>query len=304
MTSDLHVRYDWRTADDFLLPQIEPAAVVVAGDPDDDARDILDRVPPRASTFAFHLNCTVTRAFPAGRRELVDGLRARGLRVLNAGAVDVTKREIHRVCDSLGQPTVAATPAGDGDQWVIVKTDLNFGGATEWALSAEQRERLGIGEGSDLIWKPNHYRVLRRAEVESCWWQDPRLVCERFVENSRGVWYRLFLLGGRGALCELQSDQQIKKVGESALVRWWRTASTPDRDVDGAALPAGVHAHALRVAAAIGLDFGAVDVVVDDAGAAYVIDVNTTPAYQHPIPGVAEFLAAGLLEPAAVEPPA
>jgi hypothetical protein len=176
---------------------------------------------------------------------------------------------------------------------VIVKTDLNFGGDSEWALSDEQRVALGIREGSDIIWKPNHYRVLPRKDVEGPWWDDPRLVRERFIVNRDDRWYRVFLFLDRLAVCELSNPNQIKKVNESRVLRVWLVSLT-ERVVPADA-PAGLIESLRRFVLAFPLDFGTVDVVADDAGAHYIIDVNTTAAYNYPIDGVIAHMRAALI---------
>ena len=39
------------------------------------------------------------------------------------------------------------------------------------------------------------------------------------------------------------------------------------------------------------LDLGTVDFVLDEVYAPFIIDVNTTPAYNHPINGLVEYLS-------------
>src|SRR5687768_11613207 len=171
---------------------------------------------------------------------------------------------------------------------VIVKTDLNFGGDSEWALSDEQRAGLGIREGSDIIWKPNHYRVIPRKEVEAPWWTDPRLVCERFITNREERWYRVVQFLDRLAVCELSNPNQIKKVNESTVLRVWMVSLSDQAAPSDA--PAGLIEDIRRFVRAFPLDFGTVDVVTDDSGGHYIIDVNTTAAYNYPIEGVVEYM--------------
>jgi D-alanine-D-alanine ligase-like ATP-grasp enzyme len=58
--------------------------------------------------------------------------------------------------------------------------------------------------------------------------------------------------------------------------------------------PAGLVESLRRFVRAFPLDFGTVDVVADDAGGHYIIDVNTTAAYNYPIDGVVEYMRGGL----------
>ena len=288
------VLYQWLSDSGYFLQAIVPEFTPLAARVDDTLNGVLQAVPPETTHFAFHLNCTVTERFPEERTALVEALQARGVRVLNAATTDISKQRVQRICGELGLNTVTAARDGDPDELIIVKTDLNFGGDSEWALSDGQRAALGIREGSDIIWVPNHYRVLPRREVEDPWWDDLRLVRERFVVNRDDRWYRVFLFLDRLAVCELSNPLAIKKVNESRVLRVWMV-----RLADGAAppdSPAGLIESLRRFVRAFPLDFGTVDVVADDAGEHYIIDVNTTAAYNYPIDGVVDYMRHALLE--------
>jgi len=289
---DTWVLYHWLSDSGYFIHAVVPECTSLPAHVDDTLQGILRAVPARTTHFVFHLNCTVTAKFPEERAALVEALTSRGVRVLNAHATDISKQHVQQVCAELGLPTVTAERDGHPDEMVIVKTDLNFGGDSEWALSDEQRSTLGIREGSDIIWKPNHYRVLPRRDVEPPWWSDPRLVVERFVTNRDERWYRAFLFLDRLAVCELSNPNQIKKVNESAVLRVWML-SLNELSVPADA-PARLIESLRRFVRAFPLDFGTVDVVADDAGSHYIIDVNTTAAYNYPIEGVVAFMRGAL----------
>jgi hypothetical protein len=282
------VLYEWLSEAGYFLQAVVPDYTRLPAQVDDRLNDVLDAVPAATTHFAFHLNCTVTERFPEERAALVEALRTRGVQVLNAGATDISKQRVQQVCATLGLNIVTAARAGDPDELIIVKTDLNFGGDSEWALSESQRAALGIREGSDIIWKPNHYRVLPRKEVEAPWWEDLRLVRERFVVNRDDRWYRVFLFLDRLAVCELWNPHQIKKVNESRVLRVWMVPLAEESVPADA--PAGLVEGLRRFVRAFPLDFGTVDAVADDAGGHYIIDVNTTAAYNYPIEGVVEYM--------------
>jgi len=214
---------------------------------------------------------------------------------VNADVIDITKRTIQRRCAELGLPTTHTGPAGDPDDIIIVKTDLNFGGASEWGLSDEERDLLGMAPGSDIIWKPAHYRVVRRAEVEPLWWTDERLICERYVENPDHRWYRAFVFFSRCVLLELVEDSTIKKVGTSHLVSTQAVRLGRSTDEPDPSFSEGTMLHALsRFIDSFRLEFGAVDVMIDSQNVPYIIDVNTPPAHNNPRPGLIEGLGKAL----------
>ena len=280
------VIYQWLSDSGYFIHALLPSACRLEASIHDRARDVVDRVPEGTGLFAFHLNCTLTERFPAERAALVRALESRGIRVLNAGATDISKRNVHRICGALGFDTLDAGAEGNPDELVIVKTDLNFGGDSEWALSDEERAALGVGKGSDIIWTPSHYRVVARRDVQPAWWTDTRLVCERFVTNAGDRWYRAFLHDRRIAVCELSNPNPIKKVGDSRVLRMWTSSGDAGPETFEARLTRDVE----RFARAIGLDFGTVDAVADDQGRSFIIDANATAAYNHPIPGLIDRL--------------
>ena len=287
------VIYQWLAESGYLLHALLPGYAQIEAHVDDSVDAVLDRLPHGPGTFAFHLNCTRTGRFPQQRAKLIEALEARCVRVLNGSVTDISKRHVHRACTAVGLPTLEAPRHGDPAELLIVKTDLNFGGDSEWALSSQEREALGIGTGSDIIWTPSHYRVLPRADIDAAWWADDRLVIERFAANRRHCWYRAYLFLGWMALCELENPNEIKKVGDSRVVRTILVRPNDAVPGDRAEL-AGLVDQLSTVARALTLDVGTVDVVMDDAGRHYVIDVNSTPAYNYPIPGVVDHLRRAL----------
>lgn len=290
------VLFEWLTGPEFLLRKLVPEAVSVEARISDTADAILDKIPSGVDTFVFHINCTVTTRFPAVRKELVSRLQARRLDLINHLVTDVSKREIQQCCQTEGLGVTIAERTGDPDEALMVKTNLNFAGLSEWALSDSERTLLGIGKGSQLIWNSYHYFVLPRREVRDAWWKDDSLILERFVSNEAGVWYRAYVLRDRVVLCLLSSKLDVKKVGQSRLERTWYLQLSTELSKRGTdSPPEGVVRELSRFVRAFNLDFGTVDFVVDDEHQPFVIDVNTTPAYNHPVDGLVEHLAAAVV---------
>jgi hypothetical protein len=291
-----YVVYRWLSSDKFMLPAIIPGATFIEARVDDQLEDLLCRIPPDAASFHFHLNCTVTGRFPASRAKLVDALHARGIAVVNGALTDISKRTVQRRCAELGLNTTAAIRNGDPDEPVIVKTDLNFGGDSEWALTSDDRVALGVGEGSQMIWKSDHYRVIPRREAEDAWWDDPTLAIERYIDNRDNRWYRAAVFFSRAVLREMVNKNQIKKVAQSVISRVWNL-SIPDAEASSAtgSYPRELVRDLALFAREFGIDYGAVDFVVNDAGEPHIIDVNSTPAYYGLAPEMIEFLRGTLV---------
>jgi hypothetical protein len=271
--------YDWSTWEGFLAPGVLPGACRIPASPGDDSEAILARVPTASRRFLFHLNLSRTLRFPVERAELCRLLKLRGVEVWNEKVVDVTRRALHSCCCAAGLTSLAAERDGDPAEILIVKTDLNYGGKTERLLSARDRQRLGIPELSPHVQGPLEYRVLPRREIPEELWSDPALVMERYVRNSRYSFFRAYRCGGSLVVSEAINPEPIQKM-RVGLERWNTfirlaaplAATSPPPEV-----PRGLFRTLLTFLAAFSLDFGALDLVMDDAGQAFVIDVNPTP---------------------------
>jgi hypothetical protein len=248
---------------------------------------ILAAVPAHAKRFVFHLNCTLTGHFPPSRVPLISALAARGIAVVNADATDISKRTIQRTCLDSGLTSVLADPDGPLDELVIVKTNFNYGGASERELSAPERRLLGIPEPSALIQEPQDYKVLPRREVDPSWWDDPSLTVERYIENRDNRCYRAYCFYHQVALCEVVNRDRIKKMAGSAIRRVWMFAT---ENALGDDYPVPVVEALLRFRRRFPLDFGTIDVMEDGNALPYIVDVNTTPYYGVQVPGLVEHL--------------
>lgn len=293
------VLYEWLSGQAFLARAIFNGATVLNARIDDNPEEILTRIPDGTAWFIFHLNCTSTHRFPYQREVLCRLLEQRGIFLLNRFVTDISKQHIQAMCKQIGLNTTLAGREGDGDELIIVKTNLNFAGKSEWVLTETERENLGIGAGSQLIWDPYHYQVIPRNKIQAVWWKDPSLVCERYISNVDNRWYRAYLLKDRVVLCELVSPYQVKKVGESKLQHVWIASFDDDLRVNHQSqydVPQRLLGDLVSFARAFSLDFGAIDVVESDEGEPYIIDVNSTPAYNNPVNGLVEHLQQGLLQ--------
>ncbi|HUQ21272.1 MAG TPA: hypothetical protein VM099_16790 [Gemmatimonadaceae bacterium] len=287
-----YVIYRWLSNDDFLLNKVVPDATNIEAAVDDDLEAVITRIPADAACFHFHLNCTLTSLFPPARNELIAFLRKRKIAAINASLTDISKRTIQRRCRELGLSTTAAARTGDGDELIIVKTDLNFGGDSEWALTPGDRATLGIGAGSTHMWKANDYQVLARKDIEESWWSDQSLVTEKYIGNKEEKWYRAVLLFDRIVLRELVNPTQIKKVGQSVVTRQWSLDASDERTFGDS--PANLVRDLITFSRAFSMDFGAIDIMVDDAEEPFIIDVNSTPALHIAQPLLVEHLRGAL----------
>jgi hypothetical protein len=290
--------YQWPLNRDHLAHGLVPAAAQIAAQPEDTVEMVLRRIPPIASAFLFHIDATFSANFPLCRRTLIEEIERRGIRVISGGATDISKKTIQRSCHDLGLNTVAATRSGDSDEMLIVKTNHNFAAWGEKRLSPRQRRLLIAGELSAVVRHELDYKILRRRQIPEAWWADPGLVVEKFIENSRDRYFKVYIALDRLAVSDIIDPARIKKAGRGASrIHSMFTAGPGGIRLihKGCEFPERVLSDPVRLASRMGVDFGCLDVVMDESSNTYIIDVNTTPGFfGAPQPGLGEHLRAAL----------
>ena len=288
--------YEWKSWDGFLLPMVFPEATRLRANPGETSSDLLERLPADARTFAFHVNLTDTRRTPLRRSAFCRALRARGIRILNEQVTDISKHHVQNVCAEAGLRTTRAGRAGRPDERVIVKTNANYAGEKEKFLSPEERRKLGLASPNPWIRRHDEYLIRRRSEVEPEHWRSRQLIVERFIENRHHVFYRAHKVLDRMIVSRMVNPAGIKKMLQQIRRTNWYLHLPSLAPVEGPKpVPAHVISAVSRVCTAFALDVGSIDVLEDDAGRCYVIDVNASPfwgekGYDHML----RFLAAGL----------
>jgi hypothetical protein len=273
------VVYEWNAWTDFLITKVVTNALRISARLGHDTRRVMAALPADTRTFLFHLDCTRTSRFPRDRSSLVTALAGRGVKMLNVSLDDISKRRLQQVCGTIGLNTVGATRQGDPQQLVIVKTDLNSAGVRERYLSRWQRWRMGI-RLSETITGREDYRVLRRCEVPPEWWNDNTLQIERYVTNCENAWYRAYVYLDRLVVSRASSEVPVKRMYHASERS--NTAFVIDEDgVTSASashpIPSTVLHAIVQLTRAARLDFGTLDLVVDESGEAFVVDLNVTP---------------------------
>jgi hypothetical protein len=269
--------YEWEAWSQFKLVRAVPEAIRLTARPGEHAVDVLARCPPAAAAFAFHVNATFSSEFPHDRHDLVVGLEDRGIVPINAHVVNISKRWVQAQCAAFGLPVVAAASEGDPDERVIVKTNHNYGGVKERLLAPEQLIELGIPQPSSSVTTTRAYQILARRSVPGAWWIDPALAIERFIENRWGGIYRVGFAGRRFDVSRLTIPHAIKKVGDATKKVSVFCDAQQLRNGSSPVIEPAVGEAIVRFVEGAEMDYGALDVITDDAGRAYVLDVNTTP---------------------------
>ena len=280
------VIYQWPESRGYLVHRLLPAAHCLAAEPGETYKQVLERLPAECESFWFHTACSKTACFPAGRSTLLASLAERGVQVVNAQVTDISKRNIQQINREHGFVDVIAAEAGDPDELIIVKSNYNWVGGGERLLSAAEQAAIGL-DPLEAVPEGFAYQVKPRSEVEPAYWTNPAYVCERFIQNDVGIWYRAWLNRPQLALIQLQNPAPIKKTQPSKRLHanLLRT--------DDSTTSSKIASLVIQFINAFQLDFGAVDVVTDLKGNAAVIDVNTTPWGAASL-GVDQYLSANL----------
>lgn len=271
--------YDWGTRPDFLLPRLYPAAKMVSANPFADEERltelVADYATPECNLF-FHLNISRSENWFPDRERVVAKLMAAGFGVINHRISNICKSNLQRLNRELGLRHVSLERDDDADTLVIVKTDYNYGGIGESRLSPEEAERLKLQSmaGCSIGAFDEYYRC-RLGEVSPEVWLDERLVVERYIENEANILYRFYRCGGRAVLSRVINDKVIKKMIPGLPRKNWLFQFGDDcPDV-----PPDLVSNAVKVCEATGLQFGTLDIVVDDQSLSYVVDINPTPGW-------------------------
>ncbi|RKT87089.1 hypothetical protein SAMN05421805_102509 [Saccharopolyspora antimicrobica] len=142
------------------------------------------------------------------------------------------------------------------------------------------------------------YRIMRRSEVPAGVWTSPHWVVERYVTNTAHLFHRVYLAGDAIVVSRVVDSSTFKKMPEGIeRESYWTRASEAHRQLTGSSDIGRVAAMSARIARAAHVEYGAFDVVSDDQGENYLIDINTTPYWGDG--GQADLLAylgAGLAE--------
>lgn len=172
---------------------------------------------------------------------------------------------------------------------MIVKTVLNFGGRPERALRARYGARAArfTADLTDAVPTHHGYRVAPRQALPPGVWDDPGLVVERFIDNTEGIFLRVYVVGPAAVASVVTTPGDIKKLSTGIRRRhnyYFWTVPGGDTVALGPSAPAALEALALtrRLAEAMGLDFVGADCVLDDAGHLAVVDLNKTPYWGEP----------------------
>jgi hypothetical protein len=226
----------------------------------------------------LHVDLTDQRKLPVQRDRVVGALRRRGAYLWNPVLPDLSKGALQAWNRRLSLPSTSAPRAGPAAELLIVKTQHNCFGATECQLTAEERAALGYPRAwSTPIDGEPDYPVLHRRDVPDRWWRSHKLSIERYICNGDGDFFRVLFFGAHAVFTVCRSHAAVKRP-EETLSAAYLLLERPVRCGLLGPLLAMAFRNATTLVDAIGLGYGAVDLVADRS-VAYIVDVNPTPSW-------------------------
>ena len=304
--------YHWQAWDGFLISHLVADYCHLPASHEDGLAQLERHLTPNICAVLPQINLTDSGVFPAQRAALFAHLKARGVAVLNTEVNNISKRQLHRMLAQAGLPCARATESGPAQQRLFVKTDLNWGGASERRLSpalqgqllsaharVPVRDELHAGDAAGTIRGWDGYYTMLRKEVPPALWHDPALVIEQYIENPEHSFYRVYGFGDSLVVVKAHSNALIKKLAgdardsnvllqRDALLQDGRATQScgrlpdsrtlPDSDVlpDGSGLPPGLRRVLRGFVQHCPLAYFCLDIVHDEREF-YIIDLNLTP---------------------------
>jgi hypothetical protein len=237
-------------------------------------------------TLLFHIDLTNYKSFFSDTKDPHAVARKFGIRVLNFGLYDISKKRLQQILMELKLPsTYIIKEEKQRNEMVIVKSDLNFGGRKERELLPWELTQLGIAYDFSKIPRCNEYRVLEALRVSEDLWKQGGIVIEKFIRNDQGSYIRVFKYFERYVLVKLTvPGKEIKKMSDSRdRVRFYyemeQIPLIANKEINDAAQVAD------RFFTGWNIDFGGIDMVTDSNGVNYIVDFNDTPFWGRPFWG-------------------
>ena len=266
--------YEWKAWEGFLISHLIADYCRLTASYDDTSIDLEKGLSPNIKAVLLQINLSRSKDFPRRRRELINLFNARGILVLNSGVEDITKRNLHRLLETANLPHLAATPQGNADEVLFVKSNLNYGGVAEQNLP-EHLHTCIAGSHGGTIDRHDGYYVAPRKDLPLNIFSDDTVVVERYISNPEHSFYRVYGFGDGIVIVKAHSKSLIKKISGSASDINY-CYSREEISKGRTDLPPNL-THTLQAFInAVALDYFCLD-IVHDLSSFYIIDLNLTP---------------------------
>jgi hypothetical protein len=279
----------------YLFSEIFPKALSIHASIGDSYENVLEQVGNAGGWFLFHIDLTNTERFLNKRRLLCSELRKRGIIPLNSSITDISKKTVQKACSILNLNGTLASLSGQSEELLIVKTNRNYGGLMEKTLFESEKRKLGIQVNPINL--NFAYCVMMRKEIPGEIWNNKDYIIEKYVANKIDIIYRVYKLINQLIVSEVIDHRLIKKVSTGIpRVNYFFNLSDikTQYSFDGISFD-GLIKSITSFCSYFKLDYGSMDVVRNDRGDFYIIDLNVTPSWIDPeYEIIPKFLSEGL----------
>jgi len=203
--------YQWHAWNGFLISHLTADYCQMQAGYEDDISHVARYLTPNIRAVLLQVNLSTSACFPARRPQLIQALKARKLVVLNTEVDDISKRALHQLLEKAGLPSAKASENGPAEQFLFIKSNLNWGGGAEQRLPVEIREKLGV-QPPALIQSWDSYYTIKRRDIRPELWSDPTIVIENYIANAENSFYRIYGFGDAIVIVKAHSDALIKKI--------------------------------------------------------------------------------------------
>lgn len=292
---------EWCAWDNFLVSHLLPNSERVSIDPFSYSDESASRTGiEKCLGLVFQINLAQTDQVPPYKGALQRDAKDADVFVINSEFCDLRKRTLQGILGSIGLPTTQAKQNGSADEVLIVKTNLNHGGIHEKHLKPDLLTAFGMDLPSATKIDARTYFLTTRANMEPDLWNDPSILVEHYIANTKDSFHRAYVCGNHIVITQAFAEGHIKKIqGDTRDINYFffrnELLSASEDDYEGLT-PFDVVKQLAVFLDHVMLDYGAID-LVNDEERAYIVDVNTTPYAGSAVPNAeaTEFLRLGIL---------
>lgn len=266
--------YEWQAWNGFLISHLIADYCRLSAEYQHDISDFEAVLNPNIKAVLLQINLSYSVRFPAQRAQLIEALQAKGLLVLNQAVGDISKSNLHALLQAHGIASAKADKDGDPDDYLFVKSNLNWGGVAEQRLpKALQKHFPDVAQMR--IKRHDQYYLRQRKKLTEEEWSDQSIVIEKYIANDENSFYRVYAFGESLVVVKAYTIGLIKKISGDGRDRNFLYSKSAIND-GCTELPDGLNCLLKQFIRHIDLCFFCLDIVHDDERY-YIIDLNLTP---------------------------
>ena len=266
--------YEWQAWKGFLISHLIADYCRIEAAFDDELDDLENALSPNIKAVLLQINLSRSKYFPAKRAKLIKGLQDRGLLVLNHAVGDITKKNLHTLLGTVGISAAKATVEGNPEEFLFIKSNLNWGGVAEQRLPESIREKFDEPTGMSIK-KHDQYYLAQRQDLTPEHWQDESIVIEKYIVNRENSFYRIYAFGDALVIVKAHTIDLIKKIsGDKNDINYFYNKEEIIQNKTS--LPLNLNKILRQFVLNIPLDYFCLD-VVHNINDYFIIDLNLTP---------------------------